>query len=85
MTAQNSSDSFPELEDAFPSEHMQLLYTEEQWSGVEAFLERVTQLQNNLRLLKSYVEDVKIKHSQLLVSPGGHTRQFVYGCLPFEM
>uniref|UniRef100_A0A914W921 t-SNARE coiled-coil homology domain-containing protein n=1 Tax=Plectus sambesii TaxID=2011161 RepID=A0A914W921_9BILA len=74
LTAQNSTDSFPDLDDAFSNEHMTLLYTEEQWAGVDTFLERVTQLQNDLRLLKSYVEDVKIKHSQLLVSPGNHFR-----------
>uniref|UniRef100_A0A914WU21 t-SNARE coiled-coil homology domain-containing protein n=1 Tax=Plectus sambesii TaxID=2011161 RepID=A0A914WU21_9BILA len=74
LTAQNSTDSFPDLDDAFSNEHMTLLYTEEQWAGVDTFLERVTQLQNNLRLLKSYVEDVKIKHSQLLVSPGSPTK-----------
>uniref|UniRef100_A0A914WAJ1 t-SNARE coiled-coil homology domain-containing protein n=1 Tax=Plectus sambesii TaxID=2011161 RepID=A0A914WAJ1_9BILA len=74
LTAQNSTDSFPDLDDVFSNEQMTLLYTEEQWAGVDTFLERATKLQNNLRLLKSYVEDVKIKHSQLLMNPGEHTQ-----------
>ncbi len=62
------------LEDAFPSEHNHLLYTDEQWTLVETFLDRVSQLRNNLHLLESYVEDVRIKHSQLLLTPGSHPR-----------
>lgn len=45
------------------------LMSEATWLQVEKFLSVAAQLHQEIHLLESYVEDVKLKHSQLLVSP----------------
>lgn len=54
------------------------LYTPEspEWTKLELFLSVVEQVQQQITLLESYVEDVKVKHSQLLVSP--HEDKSIY-------
>lgn len=77
MTAQSSVDKI--FDDLWPAdfangpsaEQVRLLYTADQWNDVTDFLERVKQSQNDLHLLECYLNDVKVKHAELLRSPGG--------------
>uniref|UniRef100_A0A915BG03 t-SNARE coiled-coil homology domain-containing protein n=1 Tax=Parascaris univalens TaxID=6257 RepID=A0A915BG03_PARUN len=54
-----------------PSEEA-LLLSKDHWDNVETFLARVNGVLNDLHDMESLLEEIKIKHSQILIEPGVH-------------
>lgn len=53
------------------SEDAKLLSTDH-WNSVETFLSRVNAVLNDLREMETLLEEIRIKHSQILIEPGVH-------------
>jgi hypothetical protein len=55
-------------------ENNRLLHDGEPTPSIHAFLDRVSQLHDKLRTLETFVDEVRVKHSQLLLTPGTQPR-----------
>lgn len=69
--------TLPDLHERFNEEQThvfedtQLLSTDH-WNSVEKFLSRVNAILNDLREMETLLEEIRIKHSQILIEPGVH-------------
>ncbi|KHN74813.1 Putative syntaxin-3 [Toxocara canis] len=59
------------IEEQATEEEARLL-SNDHWHSVETFLSRVNAVLSDLRDMESLLEEIKIKHSQILIEPGVH-------------
>uniref|UniRef100_A0A9J2PVH0 t-SNARE coiled-coil homology domain-containing protein n=1 Tax=Ascaris lumbricoides TaxID=6252 RepID=A0A9J2PVH0_ASCLU len=66
------SDLHDRLNDEQATSEEALLLSKDHWDSVETFLARVNGVLKDLRDMESLLEEIKIKHSQILIEPGVH-------------
>ncbi|VDM50886.1 unnamed protein product [Toxocara canis] len=67
------------IEEQATEEEARLL-SNDHWHSVETFLSRVNAVLSDLRDMESLLEEIKIKHSQILIEPGVHPRMLSSWC-----
>uniref|UniRef100_A0A0N5A851 t-SNARE coiled-coil homology domain-containing protein n=1 Tax=Syphacia muris TaxID=451379 RepID=A0A0N5A851_9BILA len=73
LTLTDIADKLAEEDDNTSAEDP-LLFSSDHWDSVETFLSRVNAVLNELREMESLLEEIKMKHSQILIEPGVHPK-----------
>ncbi|VDK42841.1 unnamed protein product [Anisakis simplex] len=71
-TLSDLHDSITEQQQYSGANEEAALLSDDHWNNVEAFLSRVNAVLNDLHEMETIFEEIKIKHSQVLIEPGVH-------------